>query len=293
MNRKEVSRILGFQTLLEPRRVRCFLDLVSDTDERWVSKTTLTDEFARALRRIIHVPGLRGTPSRSYRMTAVGDSFVGTFDNYTASVIDAWQKGRDSRADRLGRSMQELGLSWRVRAKGVDATRVELLVARLPKSERGNADLVNIADVGFGVSQVLPVLVALLVAEPGQLVYLEQPELHLHPRAQEALADVVAEAANRGVQVVAETHSSILLLAVQALVAEGKLDPAKVKLHWFQRGPDGATKVESADLDPQGAYGDWPEDFGEVRAQAENRYLDAVEAKVFPPKKPRRNAKSR
>ena len=48
--------------------------------------------------------------------------------------------------------------------------------------------MVSIADVGFGVSQVLPVLVALIVAKPGQLVYLEQPELHLHPRAQVALA---------------------------------------------------------------------------------------------------------
>ena len=81
--------------------------------------------------------------------------------------------------------------------------------------------MVSIADVGFGVSQVLPVLVALIVAEPGRLVYLEQPELHLHPRAQVALAQVLAAAAKRGVRVVAETHSSLLLLAVQTLVAEG------------------------------------------------------------------------
>ena len=52
--------------------------------------------------------------------------------------------------------------------------------------------MVSIADVGFGVSQVLPVLVALIVAEPGRLVYLEQPELHLHPRAQVALAQVLS-----------------------------------------------------------------------------------------------------
>ena len=60
--------------------------------------------------------------------------------------------------------------------------------------------MVNITDVGFGVSQVLPVLVALIVdAKPGsQLVYLEQPELHLHPRAQVALAQVLADAAKRG-----------------------------------------------------------------------------------------------
>jgi len=63
-----------------------------------------------------------------------------------------------------------------------------------------------------------------VVAEPGQLVYIEQPEIHLHPKAQIVLAELLADAANRGVRVVAETHSALLLLAVQALVAEQKLE---------------------------------------------------------------------
>ena len=60
---------------------------------------------------------------------------------------------------------------------------LKLQVGRLLHDRTNETDMVNIADVGFGVSQVLPVLVALIAAEPGQLVYLEQPELHLHPRA--------------------------------------------------------------------------------------------------------------
>ena len=71
----------------------------------------------------------------------------------------------------------------------------------------------NIADVGFGVSQVLPVLVALRAADRGRLVYLEEPEIDLHPRAQTKLADILADAAKRGVRVVAETHSTLLLTA--------------------------------------------------------------------------------
>ena len=141
-------------------------------------------------------------------------------------------------------------------------------------------DLVSIADVGFGVSQVLPVLVALLVAKPGQLVYLEQPELHLHPRAQYVLAKILAETAKRGVKLVVETHSALLLLQVQTLVAKGDLDPNLVKLHWFSRSDnDGTTSIESADLDQNGAFGDWPEDFGDVEWKAEGAYLDAVEGR--------------
>jgi predicted ATPase len=140
-------------------------------------------------------------------------------------------------------------------------------------------DRVNIADVGVGVSQTLPVLVALHVAEPGQLVYIEQPETHLHPRAQFALAQILAAAAQRGVRVVVETHSSILLLGVQTLIAEGSLEADKVILHWFQREKDGRTKVCSAELDEAGAFGDWPEDFDEVSLQTQSRYLDAAETR--------------
>ena len=135
----------------------------------------------------------------------------------------------------------------------------------------------NIADVGFGVLQVLPVLVALLVAESGQLVYIEQPELHLHPRAQYALAKIMADAAKRGVKVVAETHSALLLLQIRTLLAKGDLDPGLVKLHWFSRDPeDGTTSIHPADLDEDGAFGDWPEDFGDVELAAAGAYLDAV-----------------
>jgi predicted ATPase len=91
------------------------------------------------------------------------------------------------------------------------------------------------------------------------------------------MAEVLADAAKRGVQVVAETHSSFLLLGIQALAAEGKLAPDLVKLHWFSRGDDGATKVTSADLDEKGRFGNWPADFDSVELYAQNRYLDAVE----------------
>ena len=71
--------------------------------------------------------------------------------------------------------------------------------------------------------QTLPVLVALLAANDSELVYLEEPEIHLHPRAQAKLADILANAAKRGVRVVAETHSTLLLTAIQTLVAKGEL----------------------------------------------------------------------
>jgi putative AbiEii toxin of type IV toxin-antitoxin system/AAA ATPase-like protein len=283
---KEVGERLG-KARWEVTRDRCFLLITAKGSQVPISLSFsfLPQVYPRlALRSIIHVPGLRGNPERTYHTTVDAGYFLGDFTGYTASTIASWQQTADDRFSQLVDYLSSLGMASTVRAQAVDATRVELLVGRTLEA-RNPSDLVNIADVGFGVSQVLPVLVALLVAKPGQLVYLEQPELHLHPRAQQALAIVLAEAANRGVRVVAETHSSILIVAVQALVAEAKLSPDFVKLHWFQRDSRGATKVTSADLDQLGAYGDWPEDFGEVEAAVDNRYLDAVESRLSSPKK--------
>ena len=104
--------------------------------------------------------------------------------------------------------------------------------------------------------------------------------MHLHPRAQTKLAEVLADAARRGVRVVAETHSSLLLRAIQTLVAKGAIDPALVRLHWFSRDGAGTTQIGSATPDENGAFGEWPEDFGDVALQSEKDYLDAVETKL-------------
>jgi predicted ATPase len=217
-----------------------------------------------------------------YSVTAAGPRFPGTFENYSAGLISSWNSESPERLKGLSDDLNLLGLTWKIEAKRIDDTQVELRVGRLPRSKRGGAyDLISIADVGFGVSQTLPVVVALRAANAGQLVYIEQPEIHLHPRAQVAMARLLVNAAKRGVRVVAETHSSLLLLAVQTLVAEGAIDPLLVGLNWFRRSEkDGTTRIKTAELDKAGRFGDWPEDFDQVALEAENHYLSAAEARL-------------
>jgi len=233
--------------------------------------------FASLVPSIIHLPGLRGNPERAYRVSQVSGLFPGVFQDYVASVIASWKDTSDGRLSELGESLAHLGLTWKVDPKRLDETRVQLRVGRLPSAQPGGAsDLVDIADVGFGVGQVLPVAVALLVASPGQIVYLEQPEIHLHPRAQVGLADLLLRAARRGVFVIAETHSSLLLRAIQRRVAESIALHEKVNLHWFARdGKTGASQVYSTRMDATGRPGEWPEDFGEVEMDVEERFLDS------------------
>jgi len=269
--------------LLKIERNRCFLELklFNISEVPFSGATGWSSTFSNPILSLIHVPALRGNPERNYKKTSVGPMFPGTFEIYAASLIHHWQATEDTRLNDLGTALERLGLTWKVSSKKVDDVSVEVMVGRFIHGTNGNSkDLVSIADVGFGISQILPVIVALLTAEPGQLVYIEQPEIHLHPLAQTAMAQILADAANRGVKVVAETHSSLLLLGIQSLVAEGKLSPDKVKLHWFKRRTeDGVTEVSSADLDKAGAFGDWPEDFSSAEMDADTRYIHAAEAR--------------
>ncbi len=261
---------------------RCFL-----TFARAYKSTSIPTNLAELILnedipKIIHLPGLRGNPARTYPVTAVGTSFPGTFENYVASVIGQWQVDDHYKLAEVNSDLARLGLTGKVLAKPINDTQVEILVNRLLRSNKGsNEDMVSIADVGLGISQTLPVVVALHAANQGQLVYLEQPEIHLHPRAQTAMAEVLADAALQGKRLVVETHSNLLLRGVQTLVAEGKLPPELVKLHWFTLNEDGSTRIDSADLDEAGAFGDWPEDFHSVTLQAESRYIDAAEARLM------------
>ncbi|MCR4316690.1 MAG: DUF3696 domain-containing protein [Planctomycetes bacterium] len=261
---------------------RCFLAITTDDDQISRSIQPVFQNFHLAIQSTNHLPGLRGNPKRTYPRMATGLFFPGTFDDYAAGLVFKWQAEKDEKLARLGEALAELGLSWKVEAQAIDDTAIELQVGRLSKSKRGGSkDTVSIADVGFGVSQVLPVLVAFLQAGdglfPDRLVYIEQPEIHLHPKAQRGLAKLICDCAKRGVRLVIETHSALLLREVQTLVAKNYIDKDDVILHWFNRDENGMTTVTSAELDENGAFGDWPEDFDETALGSAKDYLDAVE----------------
>jgi predicted ATPase len=278
---------------LEVERKRCFFGgniSIENKTERVKIAFKTSGLFEAEIHRIIHIPALRGNPERTYQVTAVGQEFPGVFDNYVASIITFWQSGEAPNGrenlDRLNYYLNLLQLTTNIEATQLDDTQVEIKVGRLPCTKsNGNQDrpqdMVSIADVGFGVSQTLPVLVALIMADPGQLVYIEQPEIHLHPKATVAIAQAFADAAKRGVKVVVETHSELFLTGVQALVAEDYLHSELVRLNWFTRRSDGTTKIDSANLDHLGRFGDWPEDFADTALSIQNRYLTAVEQKLW------------
>lgn len=114
-------------------------------------------------------------------------------------------------------------------------------------------------NVGFGLSYTLPVLTGLLAA-PGTLCLVENPEAHLHPRGQTRLAELAVRAALAGVQVIAETHSDHFIDGVRIAVRDGLIRPEDVAIHYFER-EGGKTVVTSPQVDSDGRLSSWPAGF--------------------------------
>ncbi|MGA8497487.1 MAG: DUF3696 domain-containing protein [Xanthobacteraceae bacterium] len=115
-------------------------------------------------------------------------------------------------------------------------------------------------NVGFGLSYVLPVLVALLDAPQGGLVMIENPEAHIHPAGQTKLGELCARAASSGVQVIIETHSDHVMDGARIAVREGLLQSSNAAFHYFTR-QSGETSVITPYLDAEGRLSEWPAGF--------------------------------
>lgn len=117
----------------------------------------------------------------------------------------------------------------------------------------------DLTSVGVGVSQALPIVVALLTAPPRAKLFLEQPELHLHPAVQARLADFLARA-RPDVCVVAETHSDSLITRVRLRVAQASLDAKRVNIVFVE--PSGTGSVfRRIEVSEHGDLSEWPEGF--------------------------------
>ena len=165
------------------------------------------------------------------------------------------------------------GLS--IRALGGSA-RYELLI-----ENDGQAS--NIKDVGVGVSQVIPVIVAALFAQPGHIVIVEEPESHLHPLAQSKLAELLAQVSkDRSVQFIVETHSEHLFRRMQTLIAKQQVKPKDTAMYFVEREGRNA-KLRELTPNEFGSI-DWPDKFfgdavGEAREQAMARLLPRIESR--------------
>jgi len=128
--------------------------------------------------------------------------------------------------------------------------------------ERKGMKHINLASMGFGISQLVPVVVHVVLLPESGCLLVEQPEIHLHPSAQADLADLFIENIKHNRQFIIETHSEHFLLRLRRRVAEGRIKPGKVKILFVEK-VRGLTKVKQASLQSNGHFVEWPSGFFE------------------------------
>ncbi|MFI5852199.1 AAA family ATPase [Micromonospora chalcea] len=196
---------------------------------------TMWNVLSSAVRKIVHIGPLRDMPERAYRIDQLSTS-----SGSTEHVVGMLVSHTDAVAP-VSRALKSLGIAKQVEIVQPAPGYAGVFLSDLDSNRRD-----NLADVGFGASQVLPILVRLALAPRDSLILVEQPELHLHPEVQGQLAEVMIDLAlARGFSILVESHSENMLLRLRRLVASGSLDPSAVRIFVSDKGAVRAAEIDS------------------------------------------------
>jgi len=139
----------------------------------------------------------------------------------------------------------------------------------------GTRKNINIINEGFGTNQLVHLFTIIESSSPNSLIAIEEPEIHLHPKAQAEMAEVLTGIAQKeNKKLLISTHSEHLLFRFLTKVAQGKLDPKKIKIYYFEL-ENGFTKVTKLDVDEKGELSGGLKGFFETDLEEFSRFLGA------------------
>jgi predicted ATPase len=175
-------------------------------------------------------------PERTYYQKSKAGEKVGRAGEGYIDQILEWEIQESDEIKKLRMILKKLGLLNTLKIRTLPGGRFELSV-----KVRRKGNWAALSDVGFGISQFLPVIVADLQLSDDSILVLAQPEIHLHPNAQAALADYfVRQVAKTQKQYIIETHSEYLLNRIRLAIVKGEIDPSWVSLYYFENSIDGS-----------------------------------------------------
>lgn len=255
--------------LPSPAKFYGFPDQVSGYFQNMGFASVFGLALEEAMDRLYYLGPLREYPHRSYVWTGEQPKDVGRRGELAVPALLAARernlrikRGRGQRRqhvdERVAQWLRDLGLidSFEMKALAPNRKEYEVRVRRT-----AGAPTVLITDVGFGVSQILPVLTLCYYAPEGSTLILEQPEIHLHPSVQAGLADVFIDAhRTRNIQILIESHSEHLLRRLQRRIAEEVL-PASDAAFYFVQMQQTASQLQPLHVDSFGNIRNWPQDF--------------------------------
>jgi len=217
-----------------------------------ISQRTLRD-IQNHLGRLVSIGPYRKQAERTYVHTGKRSSYVGPSGDLMPDIL---YKNRKM-VDVINEWFRKLEIPYDIK---VPTLKSDYGVYAIRLISRQGTD-VNLTDVGFGISQILPLIVQIFLGV-NQIITIEQPELHLHPRLQAELGELFAVGIKeRGHQFIIETHSEHLLLRIQKLVRDGKVSNDEISVNYVLP-LEGESEVQNIGIDSKGALVDnWPGGF--------------------------------
>ncbi len=224
--------------------------------------------FENLFKHVYPLGPIRVQPKRSYHWEDKDPTDVGLWGD---KVIDALlcahmrrvkisKKGEEATIeDRISEWLREMDLAYSFSLEPIGALKDDNYEVQIQKSAMSPA--VTLADMGYGLADVLPMLVLCYYTPERSTLILEQPGIHLHPRAQADLADLLIEViTERNLQVLIESHSEHLLNRLQRRIAEEKISASQTELY-FCRNDEGVSRKDQLIIDEFGNIENWPENF--------------------------------
>ncbi len=229
---------------------------------------SLSSAFEKLFDHVYPLGPTRVHPQRLYHWEGTDPDSVGqSGEDMIASLLNArvdqkttsYEGQRVPIEERISWWLREMDLAYSFSIKrtstGTDRD-YDVLIQKGPDGAK-----VTLADMGYGLSQFLPVLVHCYYAPEGSTLILEQPGIHLHPKVQSQLADLLIEVIReRNLQILIESHSEHLLNRLQRRVAEEKIAADQTALY-FCRNEAGVSTIERLEMDEFGNIVNWPENF--------------------------------
>jgi predicted ATPase len=228
----------------------------------------LSTEFENLFNHVYPLGPTRVQSKRSYHWEGTDPDSVGqTGEDMIAALLNArvdqqttlYEGKRVPIEERISAWLQETDLAYSFSIKRTNAQvdrDFDVLIQKGPNSAK-----VTLADMGYGLAQFLPVLVHCYYAPEDSTLILEQPGMHLHPKVQSQVADLLIEIVmERKLQILVESHSEHLLNRLQRRIAEEKINVDKTALY-FCRNDEGVSTIEKLDMDELGNIKNWPPNF--------------------------------
>ncbi|MBU7047782.1 MAG: DUF3696 domain-containing protein [Theionarchaea archaeon] len=259
---------------------------INEREEEEIIKTKKTISSLINLQRelfttfndLFYLGPLREHPQRYYFVSGEKPIHVGTRGERAVEVLFVTSKTSKGAFQRVNFWFKKLGFGEI--SFGSLAESLYTLNVTHPTIKRGFQNLeVNIASVGFGASQILPVIVEGFYAPRNAIILIEQPEIHLHPKLQAEMGDLLIDVAKTGKRLIVETHSEHVLMRIQRRIAEGSINTDDVAVYYFEQEKEG-TKITQLNLDRFGQFTNWPKGFFEEDLMEAYEHSKAIAEKL-------------